>query len=339
MAPIQRTEPDPPAPAAGPRSTGPSGSPRGPRRRARRVAQRTIAVVPTLFTLGNLLCGFMAIFIASRPADTPLPFDWPPLNIACILIGLGMVCDGLDGGLARLTRSHSDLGAQLDSLADMVTFGAAPAFVLIQTLGINTPFVAEAADIDTYFDRIGVLVAMVFVACAGLRLARFNAELNAVDDDADDDDELEMAHLNGQADGEPHPGSSSLDDADDHHHFRGMPSPGAAATLIALVVLHRYTIDEAGAASLRANLAAGLMLTTALLCALAMVSRMPYAHVLNLYVRQRAPFHVVAIAVIIGLLSLVLPQLSFALAAFAYAASGPVLWLLHRRRDGCEADE
>ena len=318
--------PDDPATAAAPVS---GQQARRTPRRARRVAQRTISVVPTLFTLGNLLCGFTAIFIASRPPDTPLPFGWPPLNIACILIGIGMVCDGLDGGIARLTRSHSDLGAQLDSLADMVTFGAAPAFVLIQTLGIATPFVAESSDIDTFFDRIGVLVALAFVACAGLRLARFNAELSAdlaQATSASDDDEAATATAEGPA---------SIDDSvdeDGHHHFRGMPSPGAAATLIALVVLHRYAIDEAGAASMLSNLAAGLMLVTALLCALAMVSQLPYVHVLNQYVRQRAPFHVVAAAVVVGLMSLVLPQVSFAAAAFAYAVSGPITWLLRRRR-------
>ena len=92
-----------------------------------RAARLTIAVLPTLLTIGNLLCGFAAIFFASRLEDLRLPFGWTPLAWAAAVIFLGMVFDGLDGRIARLTRNTTDLGEQLDSMADMVTFGVAPA--------------------------------------------------------------------------------------------------------------------------------------------------------------------------------------------------------------------
>ena len=298
-------------------------------------------MVPTAFTLGNLLCGFAAIFIASRPADTPLPSNWNPLVVACVLILVGMICDGLDGGIARLTRSFSDLGAELDSLADMVTFGVAPAFVLVQTLGVGTPFVAESPALDGAFDRIGLTVALVFVACAGLRLARFNAEMNAdrADEEEADDD---VDGVEGEAEVEVDTDLDELVSADEedrdrhgeqrHRYFSGLPSPGAAATLAAMVMLHHWAVAEAGSGSLGAGIAAAVMLLTALLCALAMVSQLPYPHVLNQFLRQRAPLPVIALLVAGVLLLLNVPELALAAAAFAYAASAPAAWVLRRWR-------
>lgn len=79
-----------------------------------------------MLTLGNVLCGFVAIFWASLPADADFPFNWTPLTFAAMAIFAGMVFDGFDGRVARLTNSTSAFGAQLDSMADMVTFGLAP---------------------------------------------------------------------------------------------------------------------------------------------------------------------------------------------------------------------
>ena len=81
-----------------------------------------------------------------------------------------MVLDGLDGRIARLTRSTSELGEQLDSMADMVTFGVAPAFLAIQLIGVATPFISVRS--DQLFDRFVVVVACIYVACAALRLER-----------------------------------------------------------------------------------------------------------------------------------------------------------------------
>ena len=101
---------------------------------------RTIAMFPTMLTLGNLVCGFFAIVVASRIVavkDEHLLIDLTiidPTNAmeSGWLIFLAMVFDALDGYVARLSRTASDFGAQLDSLCDLVTFGVAPAFLLVK---------------------------------------------------------------------------------------------------------------------------------------------------------------------------------------------------------------
>ncbi|MEM7576459.1 MAG: phosphatidylcholine/phosphatidylserine synthase [Planctomycetota bacterium] len=306
--------------ALAPTRTGSNGGTSGNPRR-KRVTQRTIAVLPTLFTLGNLLAGFGAIFAASRPADTPLPFGWSPLTLAALLVMLGMVLDGLDGRIARLTRSFSDLGEQLDSMADMVSFGVAPAFIVVQAAAVQTPFLAENPDMDTMFDRFGLLVAAAYVACAGLRLARFNVELNR--DAPEEIPDASEANPNENQDDE------SESEVAKHLAFRGLPSPGAAGAVATLALLHQYFLhlpDADPSLPTREGAAFGaalVLIAATLLCALAMVSRLKYVHILNRYVRGRAPFGVVALAVVVGLLLLVWPQVTAAAGFLAYAVSAP----------------
>ena len=272
--------------------------------RRRRAARRTIAVLPTLFTLGNLLCGFIAIFFASRPANVDLPFNWTPLTFAAMFIYVGMVCDGLDGSIARLTGSMSGLGEQLDSMADMVTFGVAPAFIMVQMIGIGTPFVSEQT--DRFFDRVALSVACIYVACAALRLARFNLEKGS-------------------------------DEHADHASFSGLPSPGAAGAVASLALLHQHFLAGDGSALMASwtQWTAFGMLPVTLLVALAMVSRLPYIHVVSRYLRGQARFNSIVAAVIITLLLIVHVQGSFAAAFVIYALSAPAvkLYQLTRNRD------
>lgn len=257
------------------------------------MARRGVSVLPTLFTLGNLLSGCAAIFVASRPADVELPFDWTPLTFASLLIFLGMALDGLDGRIARLTRSISDIGGQLDSMADMVTFGVAPAFIAVQLVGVETPFVSESALADQYFDRVALLIGAIYAACAALRLARFNIE-NAGPDEA-------------------------------HHlSFKGLPSPGAAGTVASLVLLHQHFLAHSVEPKWMVHAAAVGMIATTLLAALGMVSSFRYVHVMNRYVRNRAAFGSLAKAVVVALLLLVHPQGALAGAFVLYALSAPV---------------
>lgn len=260
-------------------------------------SRRSIAVLPTLFTLGNLLCGFAAVFAASRPADTVLPFDWTPLTFAALWIFLGLILDGLDGRIARMTRSESELGEQLDSMADMVTFGVAPAFICVQLAGIGTPFFGMS---DTLYDRLGLVIAGIYVACAGLRLARFNIDAGA----------------------------------DDHRSFKGLPSPGAGGTVASLVLLHQHFLAK-GDPGWMLNAASGTMLGVTLLAGVAMVSQFRYVHVMNRYVRGRAPFAKLVAAVICGLLLVIYPQWSLSVGFVGYALSAPIRatyrWCVERR--------
>lgn len=125
---------------------------------ARWTGRKGIYLLPNLFTTGALFSGFYAI-VASMNGD--------PVN-AGIAIFISMILDGLDGRVARLTNTQSDFGAEYDSLADMVSFGVAPALVAftwaLQDLG-----------------KLGWVAAFIYVAGAALRLARFNTQIGVAD--------------------------------------------------------------------------------------------------------------------------------------------------------------
>lgn len=118
-----------------------------------------MAALPSLLTLGNLLCGFHAVYFASKgTGEGYVAGAW--------LVFCAMVFDAVDGKLARLTGASSRFGAELDSLADMVSFGVAPAFLVA----------ALSASAGLRHPRLVWLSCLVFAVCAALRLARFNAE-------------------------------------------------------------------------------------------------------------------------------------------------------------------
>ena len=120
----------------------------------------TRSVIPSLFTTMNLFSGFFAIIQASRGEYT----------MAAWLIVLGGIFDALDGAMARLTKSSSEFGVELDSLADVVTFGTAPSFL------VWAAFFQE-------WEAIGVIIAALPAICGSLRLARFNVQLVGFDKD------------------------------------------------------------------------------------------------------------------------------------------------------------
>ena len=123
-----------------------------------RIRRRGIYLLPNLFTTAALFAGFFAIVQAMN-----LNFDQ-----AAIAIYVAMVLDGLDGRVARLTRTQSAFGAEYDSLADVISFGAAPALVIYEwsLRGMG---------------KLGWIAAFVYVAGAALRLARFNTMLEVQD--------------------------------------------------------------------------------------------------------------------------------------------------------------
>lgn len=125
---------------------------------ARRSPRRGVYLLPTLFTTGNVLCGFFCLIEAQRGHFTH----------AALLIVLAGILDALDGRIARLTGATSEFGVQYDSLADFVSFGVAPA--LLAYHWALTPF-----------RRTGWLVAFLFVVCAATRLARFNVQSASAD--------------------------------------------------------------------------------------------------------------------------------------------------------------
>lgn len=134
--------------------------------------RKTYFLLPNLFTLAGLFCGFYAIAVSARLDAEGVGSD--ALYKASLAIFIGLFFDTADGRIARLTRTQSELGLHLDSLTDVVTFGVAPAFVVYRW-GLEG--LAGA----------GLFVAFLFVACGALRLARFNViSLRATHDDGDD---------------------------------------------------------------------------------------------------------------------------------------------------------
>jgi CDP-diacylglycerol--serine O-phosphatidyltransferase len=124
----------------------------------RRRFRRGVYLLPSMFTIGNMFCGYACIVYAMRGEfATAAPF-----------IGFAMVADALDGAIARMTRSTSAFGLELDSLADVTSFGLAPA-ILSFAWGLNP------------LGRLGWAVAFVYVAAAALRLARFNIQSGSTD--------------------------------------------------------------------------------------------------------------------------------------------------------------
>ena len=116
-------------------------------------------LLPHLFTLGNLFAGFFSI-------SATLAGDY---DRAAIAIGAGIVLDGLDGAVARLVSTSSPIGVQLDSLADVVTFGAAPALLAL-AWGAGGPDMAGSSHVQ----RLVWIAAFAFLSATALRLARFN---------------------------------------------------------------------------------------------------------------------------------------------------------------------
>jgi CDP-diacylglycerol---serine O-phosphatidyltransferase len=180
--------------------------PRSPDRRPRRAAY----ALPTLFTAGNIFFGYIAIiqaFQGAMVANSGQLGRNQHFETAAIMIGIAVLLDGLDGRIARLTNTVSDFGREMDSLADVITFGIAPA-VLAYAWGVRFVDVSEFPFRADYLSRTGYFVCFLFLLCGASRLARFNVTTNPVP---------------------KNPGRP------DRKYFVGLPIPSAAALVAAIV--------------------------------------------------------------------------------------------------------
>jgi len=294
------------------------------RRVKRRLARRernkrrllvTISILPSMFTLANGLLGFAAVYLATRTA-----IDGEPalLGVAAWLLFAAMVCDMIDGRLARFARKTSDFGAQLDSMCDVISFGIAPPILMIRTVmgAVNgqiskVPLLWRLSDVGV--ERVLWIIGAIYVAGAAMRLARFNVE------------------------NEP--------DESSHMSFRGLPSPGAAAAVATLVLLFdhllhlkdsltgpsRALIGPETARWFAAVISLALPLMT-LAAGLLMVSNFRYPHVINQYIRGRKPFaYLIKLVLLVGA-ALIEPFLTLAAAATTYALWAPITAVLRRTR-------
>ncbi|MFC3551499.1 CDP-diacylglycerol--serine O-phosphatidyltransferase [Lysobacter cavernae] len=126
---------------------------------------RGIYLLPNLFTTGGLFAGFYAIIAATQGR-----FD-----DACIAVFIAAILDGVDGRVARLTNTQSEFGVQYDSLADLISFGLAPALVMYHWALVTMKYDGAMPG------KIGWIAAFLYAACAALRLARFNSQVGQVD--------------------------------------------------------------------------------------------------------------------------------------------------------------
>src|SRR6476661_2393313 len=144
------------------------------RRHGRRAYIRSAYSLPSLATLGNAICGFGAMYVSTLTRDSVGADSWTSFFqrhhfvAAAYLIFVAMLFDALDGRLARFTRHTTDFGGQLDSLADVVSFGCAPAFIALQLFHDTHP------NISPVLGRLIWAIGALYVSCAAIRLARFN---------------------------------------------------------------------------------------------------------------------------------------------------------------------
>jgi CDP-diacylglycerol--serine O-phosphatidyltransferase len=268
------------------------------RRHGRRAYIRSVYFLPTLATLGNAICGFAAIWIASFDADSTSPDKWTQFFIehrfvaAAYFIFAAMVCDALDGRLARWARHTTDFGGQLDSLADVISFGAAPAFLALQYIAAVFP------EIPYGISRPIWAIGAIYMSCAALRLARFN---------------VSNEH------GEQH-----------HFSFLGMPSPGAGGVVAGFILMqHDISLGVRWLATGLNWIFPVVLLSAGLL----MVSNIRYPHLVNRYLRGRKPLgKLIPILLLVGLF-LWKHRVVIGLGSLLYMIYGFALFIYPRTRN------
>lgn len=241
------------------------------------MSRRGVYLLPNLFTTANLFAGFFVIISAVHDK----------FEIAAIAIFIAMILDSLDGRIARLTNTQSAFGAEYDSLSDMVAFGVAPA-MLAYTWALSA------------LGRVGVAIAFIYVACAALRLARFNTQIGKTD----------------------------------ARYFIGLASPAAAGVVAGMVWSVLWTVDDSKIHAEQAMPFALLLLFAALVATagLLMVSHFKYNSFKKLYLKGRVPFVVILAVVLIFALAASDPARLILLAFLVYAASGPAQYLWRERQ-------
>jgi CDP-diacylglycerol--serine O-phosphatidyltransferase len=147
----------------------------GTEQRGRRKLRKGIFLLPSLFTMGNILLGYYAMSQAIQGSAA----DFAHFDNAAKAIGWAIVLDMLDGRIARMTNTASDFGRELDSLADVITFGVAPA-LLAWIWGFRLLPVAYDVDFRSTMIRLGFAGSFIFMIAGAARLARFNIQVNPV---------------------------------------------------------------------------------------------------------------------------------------------------------------
>jgi CDP-diacylglycerol--serine O-phosphatidyltransferase len=267
----------------------------GPRRKGR--LRRGLYILPSLFTVGTLVCGYLAILetlkatTAMMAAGAASDLSRFAFDNAAKAIGWAWVFDGFDGRIARLTNSTSDFGREFDSLADIIAFGVAPA-LLAFAWGVRPVEETLGPVWSEHLRYGGWIITFAFVICGAARLARFNIQ--------------------------------STRPSSDRRYFVGLPIPAAAGVVAAIVHCRKDAVHDW-------NYGMAWLLLVAVLSFL-MVSRVRYTSFKNVDLRQRRPY--VAVILIGLIIYMVYAYSEYVLLLFTvgYMLSGPTSRLLSRHR-------
>lgn len=280
-----------------------------------------IAVLPTAVTLMNAFCGFLSIVYASRGPGIFLEVSLLRKTgisffaMAGYLILFAMIADMMDGQVARWSGTSSSFGGQLDSLSDVVSFGIAPAFLMLKLMESHFGYKAFASkfffpkslqnafpNVSTQLAQLAgswiLFAAIFYVLCAVIRLARFNVE-----------NDIDSTH---------------------HQTFIGLPSPAAAGLVVSLVIFQEHFIKRIAGrlpdiSSFLMDVTSWLLPITVLCSGILMVTRIRYPHLANRLLRRKKSFFSVLL-VIFGLLFAVWNiQIAILLGFWSFALGG-IIW-------------
>jgi CDP-diacylglycerol---serine O-phosphatidyltransferase len=222
-----------------------------------------IYFLPNLMTAGNLLCGFLALTFIVQVVPDQTGSEGPVFSAADIekiknalwLILGAFVFDGLDGRIARLVGKESPFGLQFDSLADIISFGVAPAFLMQRVI---------LHDFNVVSERLGLVVASVYLLCGALRLARYNC-------------------------------LSAMPDSGNSREFLGFPIPASAA-MVASLTMFLIWLEEK---NLPTSSWRWVLLALLVFLSVMMVSEVKYPSFKKLDFRSRRPFTKFVAAVVV----------------------------------------
>jgi CDP-diacylglycerol--serine O-phosphatidyltransferase len=268
--------------------------------KVKRHPSRGMFILPSLFTAGNMAAGYYAITQSVQGSAT----DTAYFDRAALAIGIAVLFDGLDGIIARATNTTSDFGKELDSLADVITFGVAPS-LLAYIWGFRMMPVLANPQLRGQILHLGVLVCFIFLICGASRLARFNISINP------------------QPRNPGRPGKK---------YFVGMPIPAGAGVISSVIHFQRGSpIDSPWIALVWGCLIA--------FTSFLMVSNWRFWSAKEMTSGSRRPFQVVAVIAVVGALIALYSEYMLILIAMVYLVSGVIArlaysWSRERRHSG-----
>jgi CDP-diacylglycerol--serine O-phosphatidyltransferase len=243
--------------------------------------KKGVFILPSLFTCGNMTFGLLSVMSAIEGRFIP----------AAWTLVFALACDILDGRIARLTHTTSDFGLELDSLSDLISFGVAPAIMIYQ-LVLKT------------MGKVGVAIAILFVLCSALRLARFNV----------------LAQRDVPV-----------------KNFMGLPTPASAGVLVSFVLSYELLGPVEYALNFRSieplmkqmPLFFKAMPVTMVILSFLMVSNVPYYSFKHMKFSRPAAIRLLVLMIVLVLLIVVYPQNIFFIIFTVYALSGIIMLVCH----------